>query len=148
MVAAVANLTAVRILKKLLAAPGSSAATVLASSKEGTNTPCDTVALSEVSFSLENTNIDLLSEAMKNLWYSSPIVSSTGVVTWYRGSERVTLENGKLTCVFPQDRTDEKTYVNCIKRAYSDAVVRHVAKRNGWKLKEKTPGKFVVQKGN
>jgi hypothetical protein len=98
-----------------------------------------------VQFTLQNTDFALLGKALSNLGYASPETSSQGDLTFYRGREVVKVKGGDLTLLTLDPRRQNEE-VNAIKRAYSTQVVLSQAKKFGWKLKERSPGKFMVQK--
>jgi hypothetical protein len=102
--------------------------------------PCDTIQTSNVKFSLDNTSEALLIIAMDNMGYrqtgnlrfSDPVGNS------------VEFKNGNLQKrMVYGNQFDEGE----LKRQYSTEVVKHTAKKFGWKLTEKGKGKFEVLKG-
>jgi len=107
--------------------------------------PCDQIITSTVKFSMKDTDFSLLRMGMLNLGYSTPESDSQGNLTFYRGYDKVRFKGDEVSMTLDA-RKNQADEMNAIKRAYSTQVVMSQAKKFGWKLKEKSPGKFVVQK--
>jgi len=101
--------------------------------------PCDTIQLSKVTFSLENTNESLLIKAMENMGFTHQ-----GNMQFIKGQMNATFKDGQMTTqTYGSAKLDQAE----LKRQYSTEVVKFTARKFGWKLKEKSKGKFQVVKG-
>jgi hypothetical protein len=106
--------------------------------------PCDTISLSKVSFSLSNTDVEILSTALENLGYK--VTMKKGVLHFTsQGYDYVegTFENGQFNVTLDARK---KFDIDAIKRAYSREVVRITAKRFGWTLSEESEGVYEARR--
>lgn len=90
--------------------------------------PCDTVQESKVEFLEKSTDVKLLAEALRKLGYrvtenEEGLAFSKG----YGWNGTYESKTGKLTLPEQQDGNE-------IKRAYSEEVVNHQARKFGWQI--------------
>jgi hypothetical protein len=102
--------------------------------------PCDSVQESQCVFSLENTSEDLLVKALANMGFQH----DNNLNFHNNNGTSVSFKNGKLITQSRYGATFDQAE---LKRQYSTEVVKHVSKKYGWKLQEKSKGKFTVIKG-
>ena len=111
--------------------------------------PCDQIITANVEFSLQATDMKIFEDSLRAIGYQYgkdylgvPFFSKT-----LAGGQTITgrFANGKVKLTFP-DGMNEGDLTAEIKRAYSTEVVKSQAKKFGWQLKEKAPGKFQVIK--
>jgi hypothetical protein len=108
--------------------------------------PCDTIQTTNVSFTLENTNLDLLEKALVGLGFNVTKQSNGRLVFYGRErNENGSFKDGKFQVNYSAYRTEFD--INQVKRAYSQQVVQNTAQRYGWKLKSTAENKYAVQKG-
>lgn len=112
--------------------------------QEGRITPCDTIQTSNVEFNLEKTDRVLLKLAIEALGYKVNVSADATIKFTNQYDIDGEFRNGKLVTKMPSGREFD---VNRLKRAYSEQVVNKVARQYGWKMKQKAPGKYQVQKG-
>ena len=111
--------------------------------------PCDTIQLSSVKFNMQATDLKIFEDGLRAIGYQYgkdyqgvPFFSKT-----LAGGQTITgqFKNGEVKLTFPEGMNEGDITAE-IKRAYSTEVVKTQAKKFGWQLKEKAPGKFVVIK--
>lgn len=106
--------------------------------------PCDSIIMANVEFNMQSTDMKLFEEALRALGYSYQ-KTYDGNPYFVRDNVTGVLKDGKIKMTYPDGMNNAELQAE-IKRAYSTEVVKSQAKKFGWQLKEKSPGKFAVIK--
>lgn len=110
--------------------------------------PCDQIQTSSIA--LEKADRDLLAQALKAEGWQV-VVSGERLLfsrhTREQGFVSGVYDGHNLTLQTQQYRgVNVNEVVNSIKRAYSTQVVQAASTRFGWRVQQKAPGKFIVQR--